>query len=465
MERLVLIRRGFAVLALCLLAVPASAHGGEPRINPSFVPLSIASVVFWGGALIGLYGFHSRRKRAHAASGLETPYRARGLAPGLVGLVLLASASAMALRSMRFEAPDSDSRMRGNPEEAVDALSMRLYRLPENERVPYLIGLLGDPSPGLRFAASDQLGDFRGPEVADALEGVFANDSYAMARERAMEVLPTVDRERGLNLLARALRDPDTELREAAILQLGGLLQRRPRVNGRRDTAGDRRFLPLIAPSLDDPSPIVSAATATLMGRLSGQNWRVRSRATKEEQTPVLDACRAWWALHKAEFSRGAPPTGVAPPAAAHSLRADPAPDYAFRDLDGKTVSREGQKGRVTLLNFWGTWCGPCRAELPGLVRIAKEYRDKPLDLIGLAVGERDGAAGLRRWCEERSIPYRQALSPHEIQDAFGRIEDVPVTILIDQRGRIRNRWDGAHEESTFRAAIDRLLAETPIAR
>src|SRR5262249_27356219 len=140
--------------------------------------------------------------------------------------------------------------------------------------------------------------------------------------------------------------------------------------------------------------------------------------------------------------------------------RSDPAPSFDLPDVEGRPVRLADQRGRLTLLNFWGTWCPPCQQEIPDLVRMDATYRAKGLDIVGIALSEKDGAAGLKRWCAAHGVTYRQALATHAVQEAFGDIHEVPVSVLIDAQGRIRYRWEGERDYATFQAAVERLLQE-----
>jgi peroxiredoxin len=156
---------------------------------------------------------------------------------------------------------------------------------------------------------------------------------------------------------------------------------------------------------------------------------------------------------------RAVPPE-LARPTPLRPVRADPAPDFRLPDVDGREISRSGQRGRITLLNFWGTWCPPCLEEVPDLVKLDAFYKERGVDLIGIALAEKNGAAGLRKWTRMHGMEYRQALADDAVLEAFDDIEEVPVSVLLDGAGQIRYRWDGERDFNTFRAAIDRLLAE-----
>src|SRR5262249_50339730 len=154
-----------------------------------------------------------------------------------------------------------------------------------------------------------------------------------------------------------------------------------------------------------------------------------------------------WWKREQGNYRIAPEFAAIAP---IRPARADPAPDFELQDIDGRPISLQAQRSKVTLLNFWGTWCPPCQVEIPDLVKLDKGYRAHGLDILGIALSE-DSVEALRRWCTAHGVAYRQALSTAAIQDAYGHIEEVPVSVLIDRRGQIRYRWEGERDFATFR--------------
>ena len=137
-----------------------------------------------------------------------------------------------------------------------------------------------------------------------------------------------------------------------------------------------------------------------------------------------------------------------------------PMPNFAFPTLDGKRWDLSQHRGRVVLLNFWATWCPPCRAETPGLVQIAQEYRARGLDVAGVAM-DQGGTAGVRSFAASYQIPY-PILMPTPGSPLTAPIQAFPTTILIDRRGRIAAAYEGELDEATFRPALEKLLRESP---
>jgi peroxiredoxin len=367
----------------------------------------------------------------------------------LCGVLIALTAVAVVQLLPRNEKDDPQAQLRGDAEEAAVALPLVLSGTPPAQRKPLLLQYVEDGNPGLRYAAVDALGDQRGPEVAAALERAFT-DSSSMARQRAMEVLPRVDRERGLRLLLAGLRDEDSWIRESAATQFVNLI-------GKPGELVDRRAVPMLVRALDDPDLSVTVMAMGALRKLTGQSWRFRNNDPPDRKQAVVRQWRQWWAQNRVRWNV---PLAYADAAPIRPRRADPAPAFDLTDIQGRRLRLADLRGRITLLNFWGTWCSPCRMEVPGLARLDREFRDRGLSVIGIAVSEDGGAEGLRRWCGAHGVEYLQALATDRILKDYGSIHDVPVSVLIDGQGRIRYRWDGDRDYATFRAAIERLLKE-----
>jgi thiol-disulfide isomerase/thioredoxin len=134
----------------------------------------------------------------------------------------------------------------------------------------------------------------------------------------------------------------------------------------------------------------------------------------------------------------------------------EPAPDFLLAGLDGKPVSLVGAKGKIVLLNFWATWCGPCRAETPDLVELQKKYKDA-LQIIGLAV-DVDDAAEVREFADSFGINYPIAVAPIELRMQYGGITALPTSFLLDAEGRIVQKHVGLFNPLLYELEIRALL-------
>lgn len=134
----------------------------------------------------------------------------------------------------------------------------------------------------------------------------------------------------------------------------------------------------------------------------------------------------------------------------------DAAPPFQLNDLDGKPVSLAAAKGKIVLLNFWATWCGPCRAEIPDLVDLQKRYADK-LEIIALATQE-DDADQVRRFVLGSGINYRVAMAPDAVVQEYGGIAALPTSFVIDAQGRVVQKHIGLNDPSLYERELKAML-------
>lgn len=136
------------------------------------------------------------------------------------------------------------------------------------------------------------------------------------------------------------------------------------------------------------------------------------------------------------------------------------APEFTWMEGDKEVSFAELTKGKVVFLNFWGTWCPPCRAELPDIVQIGKDLSDKDFIIIGIPL-ERvsDPVAQVKKFSEARGIEYRNIIDANQqLASAYGGITGVPTTIIIDKKGNISETLVGARSKSQFMVSINRVL-------
>jgi len=131
--------------------------------------------------------------------------------------------------------------------------------------------------------------------------------------------------------------------------------------------------------------------------------------------------------------------------------------DFTLQDIDGKRWSLAEQRGRVMLVNYWATWCPPCRQETPGLVRLATEYRGKGVEVVGITLDE--DLTAVREFVAEYHVSY-PILLPSNASNLTTMIESIPVTLLHDRQGRVAKRYVGAVAEATLKRDVEQLLAE-----
>jgi peroxiredoxin len=150
-------------------------------------------------------------------------------------------------------------------------------------------------------------------------------------------------------------------------------------------------------------------------------------------------------------------PAGEASVSVRAKLVGKTAPDFALKDSEGKTVKLSDYKGQVVLLDFWATWCGPCKVEEPWFKEFDRTYKDRGLSVIGISMDE-EGWSVLKPYIRERQINYRVLLGTEDIDPLFGGMEAWPTTFLIDRSGRIVSVHVGVAAKKVFEDSIKRLL-------
>ena len=132
--------------------------------------------------------------------------------------------------------------------------------------------------------------------------------------------------------------------------------------------------------------------------------------------------------------------------------------DFTLPDLKGADWKLSAHRGDVVLVNFWATWCQPCREETPGLVRVAHAYASKGLSVAGV-VKDDDEVGTIRKFMKDYGIEY-PVLMPKPDFELANQIESIPTTLLIDRQGRVAKIYVGRVREAVFRADVELLLKE-----
>ena len=133
----------------------------------------------------------------------------------------------------------------------------------------------------------------------------------------------------------------------------------------------------------------------------------------------------------------------------------DPAPELKAKDVNGKELSLEAYKGKVVLLNFWATWCGPCRAEIPSLIRIQEAYKDR-LQIIGMDVD--DDEEQLREFVKDQGINYPVAMTSVQVRLAYGGIGALPTVFVINQDSKVVQKHVGLFNPALYEIEARSLL-------
>ena len=136
------------------------------------------------------------------------------------------------------------------------------------------------------------------------------------------------------------------------------------------------------------------------------------------------------------------------------------AADFSGRDLMGSGVVQLSKlKGKVVLLDFWATWCPPCRRELPELVELQESYRAQGLVVVGASVDQQVGPDGVKEFAQNWHINYPMLMATQEMAMQYGGIQAIPTTFLIGKDGMIIKNYVGGQPKETFEADIKQALA------
>jgi peroxiredoxin len=134
------------------------------------------------------------------------------------------------------------------------------------------------------------------------------------------------------------------------------------------------------------------------------------------------------------------------------------APDFALKDADGKTVHLSDYKGKVVVLDFWATWCGPCKIEIPWFMEFEQQYKDKGFAVLGVSMDD-DGWTAVKPYVAKMKMNYRIVLGNDKVGELYGGVDSLPTTFLIDRQGRIASTHIGlTGGKEDFQNEIVRLL-------
>ena len=140
-----------------------------------------------------------------------------------------------------------------------------------------------------------------------------------------------------------------------------------------------------------------------------------------------------------------------------------PAPSLAILTRNGRRANLDEFRGKLLLVNFWATWCGPCRAEIPDLVDLQKRYKDR-LQIIGLDVDD-DDPAEIQQYVTENGINYPVAMTPNELRNQYGGIPALPTSFVLDTQGRVVQKHVGLWDPEIYETEIRALLGMPILAK
>lgn len=142
-------------------------------------------------------------------------------------------------------------------------------------------------------------------------------------------------------------------------------------------------------------------------------------------------------------------------PAPSVALR--PAPVWKLQAIDGRALGSAELSGKVQVIEFWATWCPPCRASIPGLIELQEKYREDGLEIVGVSV-DQGGEALVKQFVAAKKINYSVALAVPGFAESFGSFEGIPTTFVVDRKGMIRSMHEGYIEREKLEKLIKPLL-------
>jgi peroxiredoxin len=223
--------------------------------------------------------------------------------------------------------------------------------------------------------------------------------------------------------------------------------------------------LATLTPALDWPR--AESRIDTLRGRRAAQRARrlqwigaaavvvmigAAVPVTRAFAARCLDAC----ASGVAQFLRADEPLANAPKGTGYEI-GNLAPEAIGADAAGRAMSLSSLRGHVVVVNFWATWCGPCRAEVPVLNSLATRFGQRGLDVIGISM-DADGWPAIKPFVESEAMEYPILLGTDAVAETFGGVGHLPATFVIDPAGVIVAKMEGAMREGQYDALIERIL-------
>ena len=144
-----------------------------------------------------------------------------------------------------------------------------------------------------------------------------------------------------------------------------------------------------------------------------------------------------------------------------HLTKSSPAPDFSLESLDGKTTRLSDFRGKAVLLNFWATWCGPCKIEMPWFVDLQKQYGSQGLQIVGVAMDDAS-KEDIGKFAKDMGVNYPILIGKEAVGDQYGGVPALPESFLIARDGKIMDKIIGLRGKAEIEDAIKKALNTRP---
>lgn len=201
-----------------------------------------------------------------------------------------------------------------------------------------------------------------------------------------------------------------------------------------------------------------------IFGWAGWANWEYRQQAA--ERRAALAAAQAESQMQGVLV----PDTGGGTPEFANPLKDKQAPAFTLHDLSGKPVSLANYRGKALLINFWATWCGPCKIETPWLVELRDKYAPQGFEVLGIDSEGDDAKPGDAAWAHDKDavakfvqqekMPYPVLMGGDSISKPYGGLDDLPTSFFVDRKGKVVAAQVGINSESDIEANIKKALTD-----
>lgn len=139
------------------------------------------------------------------------------------------------------------------------------------------------------------------------------------------------------------------------------------------------------------------------------------------------------------------------------------APEFSLKDSNGTPVKLSDYRGKVVLLNFWATWCGPCKIEIPWFIEFEQKFKDQGFAVLGVSMDE-DGWDAVKPYLSSHKVNYRVLLGDDMVGSLYGGIDSLPTTFMVDRDGRVASVHIGLVGKRDYESEIAKLVgAERPV--